>query len=68
MPNATYQISKTSIDSFCDKKVLKRFHIYGRGGQLDHVTLSVLISFRSHDPISFRMKSNFKSPNNFREK
>ena len=36
------------------------FTIYGHGGHLGHVTLSICINFHSHSPISFHEKFGSK--------
>ena len=49
-----------------EKKILKVFTIYGPGGNLSHVTLSIYTNFCSLFPRRLHMKFGFDWPRGFR--
>ena len=63
--NATYQISRSSVNLFWRRRFFKVFTIYKHGGHVGHVTQLICNNYHSHSPISFYMISGSKSPNCF---
>ena len=47
--------------------MFKVFTIYGHGGDLDHVTWTIYINFRSPFPRRLHIKFGFDWPSGFRE-
>ena len=48
-----------------EKKILKVFTIYGHGGQLGHVTLTIYTNFGSPFPRRLHIKFGFDWPSDF---
>ena len=65
-PNAAYQVSRSSIFWLWRRRFFKFFAIYGYGGHLGHVTLTIWINFRSPIPRRLHMKFGFNQPSGFR--
>ena len=49
-----------------EKKIFKVFTIYGHGGHLGHVTLTIYINFRSPFPRRLHIKFGVDWPSDFR--
>ena len=64
--NATYQVSRSSVNWFWRRRFFKVFTIYGHGGHLGHVTRTVWTTFRSPDPWRLHMKFGYNWPSSFR--
>ena len=64
--NATYQVSRSSVNWFWRRRFFKVFTIYGHGGHLGHVTRSVWTTFRSPDPWRLHMNFCYYWPSSFR--
>ena len=58
--NATYQVSRSSINWFWRRRFFKVFTIYGHNGHLGHVTRTVGTTFRSPDIWRLHMKIGYK--------
>ena len=59
MPNATYQVPRSSACWFWKRRFLKGFNIYGRGGHLGHVTRTIWTHFHSPILSSLHMKFEY---------
>ena len=66
--NATYQVSRSSVNCFWKRGFLKIFTIYDHYVHVGHVTKLICIKFYSHSHLSFHMSFGFKWPNCFCEK
>ena len=60
--NATYQVSRSSVNWFWRRWFFKVFTIYGHGGQFGHVTRTFWTTFRSLDPWRLHMKFGYNWP------
>ena len=66
VPNATYKVSRPSVNWFWRRRFIKVFTIYGHGGHVGHVSRSVRKFFHSLNPSRLYMKFGFNWPSGFR--
>ena len=60
VPDAVYQVSRSSAPWFRRRKCLKSFTIYGPGSRLGYVTRNIWTNFHPNIPWMLHMKSGFK--------
>ena len=66
VPNATYQVSRPSVNRFWRRRFLKVFTIYGHSGHVGHVTRTVGKFFHSLNPWRLYIKFGHNWPSGFR--
>ena len=67
IPNATYQVPRSSAFWSWRRRFLMFFTIYGHGGHLGHVSRTIWTNFRSFIIRSLHKKFEFNWPSGFRE-